>query len=398
MEYYVSRRPVFNRRKEVYGYKLELCPSLRNRYYSMYGEPDDAQALYRLLCLVGFDDSPDTPVAVLDMSFDLSESLIPLLPREHVVVEFSTADNSVTTDLKEIRRLKARGYRILYEADDVLPPLFLQLVDLIKLDSTTLNVERHFERVKANKGNAKFYAGGIDTWEDFNKALVIGCDYFHGDFYKKPLPGKQSSLKSFNTSILRVMGELSLPEPGFKEITGIIEHDVNLSYSLLKLVNSAYIAPKFKVKTISQAVTILGLHEMNTFISTIMMRQMRSPENIELLRLSLVRGKFMELLAGMREIPQKGSEAFFVGMFSLIDVILGRSMAEIMDELPLTDAVKATLLGGEGELKALLDMVTRYEAARWEEFDSIYRLDDEEQRNMMDLYLSALKWAESFDI
>ena len=89
------------------------------------------------------------------------------------------------------------------------------------------------------------------------------------------------------------------------------------------------------MKTISQAVTILGLSEMNAFISSIMIKQLRSRETSELLRVSLIRGKLMELLADFRSITQKGSEAFFVGIFSLLEVVLNRAMTEILQELPL---------------------------------------------------------------
>ena len=112
-----------------------------------------------------------------------------------------------------------------------------------------------------------------------------------------------------------MLSELGRQEPGFKEITDIIEHDLNLSYSLLKLVNSAYIAPRFKVKTISQAITILGLNEMTAFVSSVMLMQIQSPDNIELLRLSLIRGKFMDLLAGARDIRRRAQRRFLWGCF-----------------------------------------------------------------------------------
>lgn len=193
------------------------------------------------------------------------------------------------------------------------------------------------------------------------------------------------------------MAELSEPEPSFREITNIIEHDLNLSYNLLKLVNSAYIAPGFKVKTISQAVTILGIDELSQFVTALLMKQLKSKDNGELLHRSLFRGKYMDLLAASEKIPQKGSEAFFTGIFSLIDVIMNNSMAEILEELPLTDAVKRALLGQEGDLKSLLDMVKLYEQAQWNDFEAHYNLDMTEQEQLMNLYLTALKWEESLD-
>lgn len=398
MEFYIARRPVFSRRMAVFGYKLELCPNLVNAFAGMYREPEDGEALYRQLCFTGFDEARDKPALIIEYSPELYERLLPVLPKKHTIIAYGNTGEDEMTRLRQIRKIKTLGYRVLYEADEAPNSALLQLVDLVKSDFKFVSLEAQVERIRRGRGNALFCAGTIDTWEDFGKALVMGYDCFQGEFFLKRLAGKPSGLKSFNASILRVMGALSKPEPGFKEITTIIEHDLSLSYNLLRLAGSAYMAPKFKVKTISQAVTLLGSKELSAFLSTMMMKQMKSPENDELLRYSLIRGKLMDLLAGAHKVPQKGSEAFFVGMFSLIDVILNRPMKEILDELPLTDAVREALLGGDGELRVLLDKVLMYEEARWDEFDDAYSMDITEQEKMMHYYLSALKWAESFDI
>ena len=397
MDFFITRKPLFNRKREVFGYKLEISPRLVERLSVAYAEQEGAEALYHRLGLAGFDGSPDRPAVVLDSDCGQLEELLPLLPREQVIVEFTKADRGVMEDLREIRKLKTRGYSVLYEAAVVAPPAILQLADFIKFDITEMNIEQQHERLKSGKESARYIAGGVDTWEDYRKALVIGYDFFQGDFYLKPLAGKQGGIKPLNTSVLRVMSALGQPEPSLKEITAIIEHDLNLSYNLLKRVNSAYVAPRFKVKTISQAVTILGLNALGAFVTSIMMKQIESPENTELLRLSLIRGKFMDLLAVFRNIPQAGSEAFFVGIFSLIDIILNKPMAEIIDELPVTDAVKAALLGGTGDLKSLLDMVRRYERVDWDEFDVAYSFDAAAQETVTEFYLMALTWAESFE-
>lgn len=105
----------------------------------------------------------------------------------------------------------------------------------------------------------------------------------------------------------------------------------------------------------------------------------------------------MELLADHRTIPQKGSEAFITCIFSLIDVILNREMNDILGELPLTDTVKQALTGGPNDLKELLDMIALYENADWISFTALFKLDMVEQEQMMNMYLEALKWAESLD-
>ncbi|SHI20852.1 EAL and modified HD-GYP domain-containing signal transduction protein [Sporobacter termitidis DSM 10068] len=398
MKFYIARHPVFNRQRGVAGYKLELCRSLRDRFYGQYREPDDAEALYRQLCFPGFEETPARPLAILDFPEELFESLIPLLPRKYVVIDYDGAENSEADALRDIKKIKAQGYRVLSDATENPSPRVMQLADLAGLDFSALSADTPPDRAASGKDLPRYYARGVDTWENYKKAFAAGCEYFQGDFFMEPLSGRQSVLYSFSPPVLRVISELGAPEPSFKEITRLIEHDLNLAYNLLRRVNSAYVAPKFKVKTISQAITILGLKELNELMSTFIIRQLQSADNSELLRRALIRGKFMDLLAGFNRMPQKGSEAFFTGIFSLLDVILNNSMAAILEELPLTDAVKKALLGEGGSLNLLLDMVRLYEQGRWEEFDRAYNPDYPEQERMMNFYLSALKWAESFDI
>lgn len=397
MEYYIARHPVFDRRMEIFGYKLLLCRSLRRFYYDQYREPDNAEALYRQLCFAGFDDSPEQPAAFIEYTEEMFESLVPLLPRHHVVVECKSDDSSDMTNIRNFVKIKSQEYRIAFDASDNISQKLIELADIVRINYDALTAEGQKEHIINGNGRKRFLAYNIRTWDDFKKAFALGYDLFQGSFFLKPFPERAGEIQSFNANILRVISELGRPEPSFKEIANIIEHDLNLSYRLLKLVNSAYFAPKFKVKTISQAVTMLGLNELNRFASTMLVKETKNPGNIELLRRSLIRGKLMELLADRKNITQKGSEAFFTGIFSLIDVILNRKMSVIMTELPLTDKVKEALTGETNAMKELLDMVADYEEANWALFTSRYSPDMVEQEELMNAYITSLEWAESLD-
>lgn len=397
MEYYIARQPVFNRGMEVFGYKLTFCTRLRDSFIARYKEPEDADALYRLLCFAEDEEMPDQPTAFIDYFDELFDHLIPLLPREHTIIEYNLGDNSEQTDLKNLIKVKTHGYGVAIDATVEPIRSSAEAADIHKIDFTALSPEKQSERLSKRKGRAAYLAYNIGTWDDFKKAFLIGYDYFQGSFFLQPFPGNVSGMRSFNVNILRVFSELGNPEPSFKEITNIIEHDLNLSYKLLKLVNSAYFAPRFKVKTISQAVTMLGLNELNKFASAMLMKETQSPGNTELLRRSLVRGKLMELMANMRNITQKGSEAFFTGIFSMIDVILNRKMDVVLADLPLTDSVKGALCGDQNAMRELLELVINYENADWDAFESHYAPDMIEQQELMNAYLSALAWAESLD-
>ena len=88
-----------------------------------------------------------------------------------------------------------------------------------------------------------------------------------------------------------------------------------------------------------------------------------TPENAELIKLSFVRAKFMELLA-VKLYPSEDAKAYyFTGMFSYIDVLLGQPMEQVLNGLPLPVAVKQALLGEDNVQRRLLDCVISYEKA-----------------------------------
>lgn len=90
-------------------------------------------------------------------------------------------------------------------------------------------------------------------------------------------------------------------------------------------------------------------------------------ENFELVKMSLVRAKYMELLS-LELYPKKNAnECFFTGMFSFIDVLLNQKMDKVLQGLPLSDNVKAALLGENNPPRRLLNCVIAYEKGNLDE-------------------------------
>ena len=56
----------------------------------------------------------------------------------------------------------------------------------------------------------------------------------------------------------------------------------------------------------------------------------------ELLRMSIARAKFCELLTEKSLQQERVTDAFLVGMFSLLDAVLDIPMSAIMESVPLS--------------------------------------------------------------
>lgn len=128
-----------------------------------------------------------------------------------------------------------------------------------------------------------------------------------------------------------------------------------------------------------------------------MFKKLSNIENAEMIKLSLIRGKLMELLAIELHNEDDAMEYFFTGLFSFIDVLLNRPMDQVLGELSLPDQVKAALLGEDNGPRRMLRCVIECEQAHWSEVQQQYPMNLIGVNKFMDLYLEAIKVAQDMN-
>jgi EAL and modified HD-GYP domain-containing signal transduction protein len=138
-----------------------------------------------------------------------------------------------------------------------------------------------------------------------------------------------------------------------------------LSYQLLKLVNSVAFSPTQKVTSFSQAIALLGRRQLQRWLQLLLYtRAQGSTVASPLLPRAALRASLMEGLAkriGLSNAAQ--DEAFMVGMFSLLDVLFGMPLQDVVVPLNLPDEVVQALTAGSGELGELKAIVLAAENA-----------------------------------
>lgn len=143
----------------------------------------------------------------------------------------------------------------------------------------------------------------------------------------------------------------------------IFREEPKLSYSLLRLVNSAALSPGSPITSFTQAITLLGRRQLQRWLQLLVYSDPNNGQHPNpLLQKAAARGHLFELLA-KRIKPQLPPElladtAFMIGTFSLLDVLLGMSMPEIMRQLPLPEVAQKALVEHSGGLGELLAAVT----------------------------------------
>ena len=232
----------------------------------------------------------------------------------------------------------------------------------------------------------------METRADFKRAKEIGYRMFQGAFYSKPVSLDAKSIGAFPSNLVFILNELYQETPDFNVITSAFERDVELSYKLLRMVNSAFYGMKYHTDSLRLALVQIGIKELRRWINIILLRGTQNPENAELIKTSIIRGKMLALIAETTGSKRQESNYFICGLFSSIDVLLNEDMRSVVGKLPLGDDVCATLVGGKTEMRKALDAVLEYEKGNWEDADRFLTGAGIGREAFMGLYVDAIKW------
>ncbi|MGI6751528.1 MAG: EAL and HDOD domain-containing protein [Anaerovoracaceae bacterium] len=395
MDIYIARQPIFDRKLAVYGYEILHRQGSENKFSGIDDDRATTEVIYNSFFVMGLDDITDGSLAFINFSKDLIDTDVPyMLPSQSIVIEVLERKEATQNTIEACRKLRDKGYTIalddfvLEQGNDDL----IEIADIIKVEYPAVTPATQRDLIKRYGSKIRFLAEKIETREDYELAIKMGYDYFQGYFFSKPTMMASKEIESINTNILSVLQELSEPDPELKVISDIIEMDMGLSYKLLRLVNSVYYGTRNRIKTIHQALVYIGINEIYQWFSLMMLKDMQNVENAEIIKLSLIRGKLMELMA-MEFDYRDRMEFFFTGMFSFIDILLNKPMEKVLESLPFSDKVKRALMGEDNEHRSFLDSVIAIESADWDFIEDRYPLNEIGAQRFMELYLDSLKWA-----
>ncbi len=158
---------------------------------------------------------------------------------------------------------------------------------------------------------------------NFASRGIWALGYFRVIFFSRPEIITARKLNPpTQLNCLRLMASLNRAELDFDELTEIISRDVSLSYNLIKLVNSAAFAKRQAISSIKHALVYLGEREIRKWVVLIGLQRLSVTEPEAPIITSMVRARFLELLADWTEWRPYAGTLFLAGLFSLLDVLL----------------------------------------------------------------------------
>ena len=399
MYFYAARQPILDKDKQLFAYELLFRDGIDNVFPEVDGDEATSKMIEASRFNIGLSEFTGGKPAFINFTIETLNSHYPemLTPKE-VVVEILETVKPGKRLLAHCKDLHEKGYTI--ALDDYIHQKvwahFYPYINIIKLDWQVLSLDdiKVVKDAIAAYPHIKLLAEKVETYEEYEQALSLGCELFQGFFFSKPEIVKTKSLSPSQVAMAELLYETSKPELDLSSITSVFERDVTLSYKLLRYANSPIFRRRSEISTIKQALVILGSGELQRFIALMFAVNANPNKPSELINLSMARAKFCESISEILSSQVDVSIAFLTGLLSLIDAILDEKIETVLESLPLSQSIKDPLLTKKGTMADIIKLVSLIEHADWEATDVIIDSLTLEKEQVLTAYNKALVWAD----
>ena len=387
---FVARKAIYRDDLTVFAYELMFRNNELDQPAFTSGDQATAQVVLNTFMEIGLDRvvGPNLAFVSVTRNFLLSDYCL-LLPKDRLVLQLPEDTIPDAPMLEAISKLWKEGY--LFALDIVryaewLRPL-LGFVDIVKIDVQAVTRDGMSKQVELLRPfEVKLLAKRVETHEDYEHCKSLGFNYYEGSFISKPQVVSGDKMPANRMAALRLLSKLQDPNLTTEQLEENVSQDVTLSYKLIRYVNSAIHALPNEVASIRHAIVLVGTRRISNGAGLILYGQMNDKPN-ELMITATVRARMCQQLA--LATNQGNSEQFFtVGLFSVLDALLDRSMQDALEMLPLAPELKTALVEHQGPMGSALLCVTAYEVGDWDRAECAGIAPD----TIYDAYVNALEW------
>lgn len=369
---FVCREPILDRNERIAGYEFILSEKIQSR---LQGELELVQKIYddallRNLASLDSETLLGSRLAFVQLSpASLGNPLIQHLPAKNTVLLLTPSRNTLEPELvgSRLQTLRAEGYAhgvLLRKAQlDDNPPL-LQLAacaDFVQIEANGfdgMEIKLLIKSLQAARPavlpRLRLVASELDAFDDFHLCFQGGFDYFFGRFVTSR---ENWHPPKSDINRLRVIELLNLLRSGaeFDLIAKQLKLDPILTFKLLRYLNSPLMGLQSAVTTMDKALMVLGREKFYRWLSLLLF-DIRTPGYRErvLTEQALARAHFLEGLAAQGNLPANREQLFTLGLFSLLDLLMGQPMSEILAQARVAEAVRDALLDHPGPFRDAL--------------------------------------------
>lgn len=395
----IARQAILDEARNVIGYEL-FDRSLQNAEPSA---ASDAQLLFNALSMAENDSLASNKTIFINCTHDsLAGGHLDLVAPERVVLEIPPLPlaevDQIANHLPNLEQLKRRGFRLAFDYSILTRSYecWLPLASYIKFDLSILKPEAvgSFVKLAQAKSQALLIAEKVETHKQFDLVKSLGVKLYQGFWFAKPVIVEGQRMRPAQANILRLI-DLVRRQSSTAEIEEVLKHDPMMSFNLLRFINSAGFGMRTEVTSFRHAVMLLGLNRLFKWAALLMTTSNAGETPPAVGVTAVVRGRLMELLTLDRLSPEDCDNAFVVGVFSLLDTMLGMSMEAALATVSLPKQVADALLHRTGPLAPFLELTVACESSDDAAYAAAIETLGLNSNQVNWAHLQALAWAET---
>jgi EAL and modified HD-GYP domain-containing signal transduction protein len=398
----IARQAILDETRAVFGYELFD----RSLQINEHNAASDAQLLFNALSMAENESLAGRKALFVNCTHDsLAGGHLDLVAPERLVLEIPPLPLSqvdqIANHLPNLQQVQRRGFRMAFDFSILTRSYesWLPLASFIKFDLSVLKPEAvaSFVKLAQAKSQARLIAEKVETHSQFSQVKELGVTLFQGYWFSKPVLLEGQRVQPAQANILRLI-DLVRKQSSTAEIEEVLKHDPILSFNLLRFINSAGFGMRTEVTSFKHAVMLLGLNRLFKWAALLMTTSFSGNVAAAVGTTAVVRGRLMELLALEKLEADECDNAFVVGVFSLLDTMLGMPLEAALNTVTLPPQVTDALLHHKGPLAPFLDLTLACESADDAAFASASNALGLSSNHVNWAHLQALAWAETLAV
>lgn len=397
----IARQAIVDEHRAVFGYELYD----RSTELDSHTAASDAALLFNALSHGDAEALVGKKIVFINCTQEsLVSGHLELIHPDKVVLEVPTLPENATAEdiahsIEQLDALSKRGFKLAFN-QNVLRRAYaawLPLASYIKLDMTAFKPEMAGPLVKFARGandKVQIIAEKVETAEQYQLMADLGVKLFQGYWFAKPSLVQTKTIRPSQAIIIQLIN-LVRKQASSTEIEELLKKDPTLSFNLLRFINSSGFGLSCEITSFRHAVMILGLKKLFRWAALLLTTSRASGSAPAIGTTAVVRGRLMELLAAEMLSPEDCDNAFVVGVFSLLDAMLGIPLEQALESVALPEPVTEALLGNTGVFAPFLALTKACESGDDAAFAHNIELLHLSGHQVNMAHLQALAWADS---
>lgn len=405
---FVARQAIFDKALNTVGYELLFRNSMTNRFPDISPEQATSQLIEEQFFGAPLGRKDEQTAVYVNFPHPLLVAgLAETLPKNRAVIEILETAEPNRALLETVKRLQTMGFRLAlddFSLSDAWDP-FLPWVNIIKFDVQKNSPEEIGDYISRHQMLLKhtvFLAEKVETFAEFEIYKKMNFQLFQGYFFSKPVVQKRNKLMHNRVFALKLMQEVNVESPNLNRIEELLKRDVSLSFKIMRYAQNILYNTRgitgFRNQSLRDIVVYLGINELRRFVLVACLTSFETVKTTEIYYLSLIRAKFCELIASRTAAHLLSNEAFMVGLFSLLDVILEMPLDELIAQIAVSPEVISALQHQSGVLWQYVCLARLYETRRWEEASEMASLLGLSDALVTEMMQQATKWADELPV